>query len=362
MTRGPQLESSLRADKRRRRVEPSREVRFRLNHVELGRGIERALQFERPSAEQVGQPEQHAPDFGGFLLFERHDLVIDFDRTERFDEQRRAARRHPMDNARDGVAMLGFEHQHGAAVPLSDDELLQVAGRLAGPQVRLEHRAQAPTLFAEPFAHRPQLRAGLVVELPARTDRAAHGGNLGVKGCARLGQTPQQRKRGSRAEDRRPRVRDRGQKLRKPQKLPRFEGTALDGEGGQDRVEIGRRAQGERTVSIEKPHAFGRGGEERRDAPGIGRGRERPEPRAPEGRRRERRQRIEKSIELEGPQGAFEHGGRKRPLHPTTASDRPRAPAGKHPASFFAISARAARLSSRQGHLWGRGGSGCGLD
>ena len=58
-------------------------------------------------AEAIGQREQDAVDLFGFLLLERDDLVVDFDRAERLEEQGGAARRAAVDDARDRAAVLG---------------------------------------------------------------------------------------------------------------------------------------------------------------------------------------------------------------------------------------------------------------
>ena len=52
-------------------------------------------------AEGVGQREQDAADFLGFLLLERDDVVVDLDGLERLEEQARAAGRAAVDDARE---------------------------------------------------------------------------------------------------------------------------------------------------------------------------------------------------------------------------------------------------------------------
>ena len=78
-----------------------REARARLDHVELGGDVDRALEVVGPRAEGVGQREQDAADLFGLLLFERDDVVVDLDGLERLEEQARAAGRGAVHDARD---------------------------------------------------------------------------------------------------------------------------------------------------------------------------------------------------------------------------------------------------------------------
>ena len=108
MPRRLQLERAVGRQRRLDAVDRLREARARLQHVELGRRVDRALQIAGARAERVGQREQDAPDLLGFLLLERDDVVVDLDGAERLEEQARAARRRAVHDARNAAAVLGL--------------------------------------------------------------------------------------------------------------------------------------------------------------------------------------------------------------------------------------------------------------
>ncbi|HZT56774.1 MAG TPA: hypothetical protein VFA35_11135 [Burkholderiaceae bacterium] len=91
MARALQFEGAVRRERRLDAVDRLGEARPPLQHVELGRRADRQLQIVRAPTERVGQREQNAPDFLGLLLFERHDVVVDFHRAERLEKQAGAA-------------------------------------------------------------------------------------------------------------------------------------------------------------------------------------------------------------------------------------------------------------------------------
>ena len=91
MTRGHQIERAVCGNHRFHSADHDREPRPRLDDVELGRDLDRPLELFRPAAERVGQLEQDAAHFLGFLLLERHDVVIDLNGLEWLDEQAGAA-------------------------------------------------------------------------------------------------------------------------------------------------------------------------------------------------------------------------------------------------------------------------------
>ncbi len=79
MPRRSQLEPAVGRDSRTHAVDQRREARTRLKDVEFRRGSDRPLHIVSAAAERVGKGEQDAMDFLRFLLFERHDLVVDLD-------------------------------------------------------------------------------------------------------------------------------------------------------------------------------------------------------------------------------------------------------------------------------------------
>ena len=96
-----QLERAVGRQRRLDAVDRLREARPRLQHVELGRRLDRPLQVGGARAERVGQRQQDAADLLGFLLLERDDVVVDLDGAERLEKQARAARRRAVHDARE---------------------------------------------------------------------------------------------------------------------------------------------------------------------------------------------------------------------------------------------------------------------
>ena len=95
--------SSKRAVRRHHRLDTAdqrREPRACLDQVELGGGVQRAREIGRALPEGVGQREKDAADFLGFRILQRHHVVVDFDRFERLQEERGAAGRRAVDEAR----------------------------------------------------------------------------------------------------------------------------------------------------------------------------------------------------------------------------------------------------------------------
>ena len=109
MPRRLQLERAVGRERRLDAVDRLGEARPRLQHVELGRRVDRPLQVGRARAERVGQREQDAADLLGLLLLERDDVVVDLDRAERLEKQARAARRRAVHDARNAAAVLGLD-------------------------------------------------------------------------------------------------------------------------------------------------------------------------------------------------------------------------------------------------------------
>ena len=82
MPRRLQLERPVGRQPRLDAVDRLREPGARLANVELGGRLDRPLQIHRPRAERVGQRQQDAADLFGFLLLQRDDVVVDFDRAQ----------------------------------------------------------------------------------------------------------------------------------------------------------------------------------------------------------------------------------------------------------------------------------------
>ena len=145
-------------------------ARFRLQHVEIDRDLERGAEIGRPRAKGVGQLEQDAADLLALALLELDDVVVDFDRGRRFEEQARAARGAPVHDARHVATMLGSHHQHVAAVSLGDNLFLQVLRGVLAAHELIERRAQPLALLPQVVADAPQQRSSRD-RAPPRRDR-----------------------------------------------------------------------------------------------------------------------------------------------------------------------------------------------
>ena len=113
-----------------------------------------------------------------------------------------------------GIARAVFraDDEHVAAVAVGDDLLLQVLRRVLAAQVGLERAAQTRALLAQPIANALQLRTGIVHDLAAGIDLAAHVGDLALERGGRFDDRAEQRERRAGAADaaRRWRPRTRG--------------------------------------------------------------------------------------------------------------------------------------------------------
>ena len=58
--------------------------------------------------------------------------------------------------------MFGLDDQHVAAVPLGDDQVLQVLRGVAPAQIRFERAAQPAALLAEAIPDAPQGWTGII--------------------------------------------------------------------------------------------------------------------------------------------------------------------------------------------------------
>ena len=173
MPRSEELERPVGRERRLDPVDRLGKPRARLHDVELAGGFDGPLHVGAAAAERIGQRKQDAQDLFVLLFLERDDVVVDFDRAERLEKQAGAARRRAVDDAGNRAAMLGFDDEHIAAVPLGDDLILQMLRRVLAAQVRLERAPQPRPLLAQPLADDLQLRARVIDDVAGRVDLVA---------------------------------------------------------------------------------------------------------------------------------------------------------------------------------------------
>ena len=269
---GQQLERAVGRQSGLHTVDDRRESGLGLDDVQVRRRLDGALQVEGAPPELIGQLQQDAPDFLRFLLLERDDVVVDLDRAQRLEEQAGAARRRAVDDARDRRAVLRAHDEDEAAVAVGDDLILEVLRRVAVAQERLERAAQPRLLASQAVAHRPQFRAGIVLDLARRVDLVPDVGDLGLErgaafddglqdGEGALGAPDARRawRRPTRGSHRAPASRS-GSRARPS--------TARRAEAGR---EVGGRRQRERPHQFVEADAFGRGRQPLGHTPRVGR-------------------------------------------------------------------------------------------
>ena len=178
MPRLAQLQAAVDGDLGRDPVHDRSEARFRLQHVEVHRDVERGAQIVRARAEGVGQLEQDAADLFALALFELDDVVVDLDRRRGLEEEARAARRASVHDARHVAPVLGSHHQHVTAVSLGDDLLLQVLRRVLAAHELIERRPQPLAFLPQLVAHPAEQRAGVIEHLAAWVDGVTHSADL----------------------------------------------------------------------------------------------------------------------------------------------------------------------------------------
>jgi len=303
----PQLETAVARDRRLDAAHQGREAGLGLDHVELGRGVQRPLQIERPAAEGIGERQQDAPDLRRFLLLQRHDLVVDVHRAEGLEVEARAARRAAVNDPGDGRPVLGADDQHVAAVAVGDDLVLQVAGGVAPPEVRLERAAQAGPLAAQAVTDRSQLGARVVGHLAARVDLLADLRCLGLERGSLLDQAPEQGEGPGGPANGSPRLFDGVEEIGQAEQPGRLERAPFDSQRGQGALDVGRRLQGERTAGGEIASALCRRSERLRDPARVGVRAKAGEALPPEGRGRLDAHRLDDSRELQGLLGGSLH-------------------------------------------------------
>src|SRR5262245_22682709 len=77
-----------------------------LKNVQFRTCLNGSVQIQRPRTKRIGQGEKDSTNFLALLLLESHDVVVDFDRAQRLQEQAGTARRGAMNDAGNGVAVL----------------------------------------------------------------------------------------------------------------------------------------------------------------------------------------------------------------------------------------------------------------
>ena len=233
------------------------ENRARLDHVELGRDVDRALQIVGTPAESIRELEEDPAHFLRLLLLERDDVVVDLDRVERFEIDARAARGCAVHDPRNRGAMFGADDDHVAAVAIGDDLVLQVFRRVAPAHVRLERRPQLRPLAPQPVADARERRARVVGHLARRIDLPADFGDFALERRDPLDQLPQDREHRRRIPHRRARVLDRFEKVGEAEQASRLERAPLDVQRLDDCLEVRRRAEREAGMIAEEAGPFG---------------------------------------------------------------------------------------------------------
>ena len=215
----PQLESSVGRECRLDTVDELRKAGLGLQHIELGRGLKRAVEVQRSFSERVGEAEQDSTNFRGFAVLERDNVVVDFDRTQRLQKEARAARRAPVDDARDGRAVLRLDDEHVATAAVGDDLFLKVASGLLSSKVGFERATEPGSLLAQALADRSQFGARMIHDLTGGLDLAANLGHLLLEGAHALGDGTQNRERARGLANGSARMLNRRQEISEPQQL-----------------------------------------------------------------------------------------------------------------------------------------------
>ena len=163
-----------------------------------------------------------------------------------------------MNDAGDGMAMFGADHQHLAAVAVGDDLFLQVLRRLASPDERIQCCPQSRLLLPEPFADRGKRGAGVVGHFAGGLDLAADLGDLALEGGDRFDERREQRERRCGAANSGTCLLDRLQIVGEAKETERLERATFDGESTGDRLEVRRRAKRKAGVIREETAALRR--------------------------------------------------------------------------------------------------------
>ena len=132
------LHAAVGCERRRRAAEPRREPGFCLKLVELGGRLDDGVELGVRVPKRIRERREDATDFFLLAFGQRHDVVVELDRRERFEVQARAARRRAVHDAGNRVAMFGADDDDVAAVAIGDDLVLKVLGGVAAAGQALE--------------------------------------------------------------------------------------------------------------------------------------------------------------------------------------------------------------------------------
>ena len=158
------------------RVHVDRELRHRLNGVELPEDRGELRDRVRALAGPPRQIAQDAHDLGPLLVLQRDDVVVELDGGQGLDEEARARAGAAVDDPRQLALLLRLEQQNVAVVAHRDDPVLQQPLRVAAAQVPFHHGRELRLQAQERPAHVGELRRRVVRHLARGQQRATHGG------------------------------------------------------------------------------------------------------------------------------------------------------------------------------------------
>ena len=309
MARRQQLEAPVLRQLRRHRPGDLRQARLGLQDVEFGRHLLGPGQNVLPQPERVGQRQQDALHFFGFLDLELDDLVVDLDGRQRFQIQRLAAGRTAMDQSGQRRPVLGLHQQHEPPVALGDDLVLQVLRGVLAAQIRVERLTELRALASKPVANRSQRRTGVIDHVARGRDGVPHRSDFVLERRRATHKPLQTRQLARRPAHGRRAGFHRLEVVRQGQQAQRFKRATLDAEQTQERLEILGRPQREHRVGRQVTDGLRRGGQRFAHSGRIGGRRERLEAGGSCRRERETAHGGDNTVEFEGPQAACGHFG-----------------------------------------------------
>ena len=116
---------------------------------------------------QLRQRGQYAFDLMLFLFLYRNDVVVELDRGEGLDEDRRAAGRRAVNDANQLSPTLCFDRKHRAAVSHGNDLILEHLLGVLLFEVGLEDAFKTSAELEETRSQPAELGAGVVLDLAA---------------------------------------------------------------------------------------------------------------------------------------------------------------------------------------------------
>ena len=300
MPRPPQFEGSIGDEHWLDAAEACGVSRPRLQHVQLGGDRFHRAQVARPAAEAVRQFQQDAEDLFPLALFELDDVVVDFDRGGRLQEQAGAAARAAVHDARDVAPVFGAHQQHVAAVPLGDHFVLQVLRRVLAARELFERLAQLLPQVPQAIADAAERGAGVVEHLARDVDGLADRRHLGLEAGQLADDRVQERKRTLRGLDAGARPLHRVHELGQRPQRQRIQRASLDAERGQRLDESLPGAQREGGILLEEPHRLAGAVLQRRHVAEFGGRLRHLQPRPAERRQRQPGDVSDDAIEFKG--------------------------------------------------------------